>query len=394
MKKTKYLLLGAGRMSRGAIHYLATHDRGAPMHLVDISEGNIRQILKTLPRGLDRKLLRYSVFDLENESKVRRLMSESVAVISAAHYRFNRIFTRLAIGAQCHMVDLGGNLYVVRDQLRLAARAREAGVTIIPDTGLAPGMTNLLALWGALRFSSIDSIRIRVGGVPLDPVPPLNYMLVFSPEGLINEYIEDAMILRDGKVASVPSLADVETLFFPPPFGKMEAFTTSGGSSTLVDTLRGKVRRLDYKTIRYPGHCAIMQGLRQVGLMGSRPVTIGGGGAVSPRQLLGALLEQSLPGKGDDAVLVRVIVEGRSGGRRKRSVVDLFDRLDRRTGLSAMMRCTAFPAACIAQMLADGVIRERGVLRQEETVPSGRFVAAMRRAGLAIRISSRTLAGG
>jgi lysine 6-dehydrogenase len=230
----------------------------------------------------------------------------------------------------------------------------------------------------------VASVRIRVGGVPLSPVPPFDYQLVFATEGLINEYVEDALVLRAGRVRSVPSLTDVESLRFLPPFGSMEAFNTSGGASTLVRTLKGRVRDLDYKTIRYPGHCEKMHALKHLGFMDRRTVRVDGR-SVSPRALTGLLLERGLPSQGPDAVLVRVTAEGVTRGRRRKVRVNLVDTFDRATGLTAMMRCTAFPSACIAWMLGRGIIDAPGVHEQESVVPLRRFVREMRDAGLRIR---------
>jgi len=120
--------------------------------------------------------------------------------------------------------------------------------------------------------------------------------------------------------------------------------------------------------------------------MSREPVAADGGRPVVPREFAGALFEKHLAFRGGDAALVRVTVEGRRRGRRTRRVVSLVDRMDRRTGLTAMMRCTAFPAACIVKMLADGVITARGVHRQEKVVPAAAFVSAMRAAGLDIKL--------
>ncbi|MFH1435877.1 MAG: saccharopine dehydrogenase C-terminal domain-containing protein [Pseudomonadota bacterium] len=390
MRPHKYLILGAGRMARGLVHYLASADDGAQFHLVDIKKEHIKLLRSSLPESTRRRLTA-SVMDLSASSKILGLMSRCDVALSAAHYRFNRNLTRMAIATQCHMVDLGGNVDAVKAQLGLDAQARRKSVAIIPDCGLAPGMTNILALWAAGRLDRIDSIRIRVGGVPVRPSPPLNYMMVFSPEGLINEYIEDALAIRNGRVKRLPSLAEVEPLRFPPPFGLMEAFNTSGGSSTLVETLKGRVRHLDYKTIRYPGHCRIMQGLKQLGLFSSRPFMAGKTRGPAPRELAGILFENNLPQEGRDAVLVRVIARGTRKGRKSSVAVNLIDMMDRRSDLTAMMRCTAFPAACIAWMLAAGKITRRGVLPQEKAVPADAFVRAMRRAGLNIRIKTRNI---
>jgi lysine 6-dehydrogenase len=149
---------------------------------------------------------------------------------------------------------LGGNNYIVDAQLALDEAAKKANINIVPDCGLAPGMVSVLAMHGANRFDETEEIHIRVGGLPQTPKPPLDYQLVFSVEGLINEYIESARVIRDGKIIEVNSMTELETLAFD-GFSALEAFQTSGGTSTLPDTFCGKVKELDYKTIRYAGHC-------------------------------------------------------------------------------------------------------------------------------------------
>src|SRR5688572_23441264 len=134
-------------------------------------------------------------------------------------------------------------------------------------------------------------------------------------------------------------MTEVETLEFPEPFGRMEAFQTSGGTSTLPDTFLGRVKELDYKTIRYPGHCEKFKTMIDLGLCSSDVVAVDGV-TVAPRRLLGELLVQNLPHDEPDVVLVRVEFAG--GG--KRLTYDIIDRHDPKTGLSAMMRTTAFPA--------------------------------------------------
>src|SRR5205823_5133437 len=211
--------------------------------------------------------------------------------------------------------DLGGNKAVVAAELALDAEARERGVNVIPDCGLAPGMVAVLVAHAAARFTTLDEIHIRVGGLPQRPKPPLDYQLVFSVEGLINEYVERARVIRDGRIAEVESMTEVESLEFPPPFGTMEAFQTSGGTSTLPETFLGRVRERDYKTIRYPGHCAKFKTMIDLGLCSSEKVKVDGL-SIAPRRLLGDLLVKNLPADEPDVVLVRVEFVG--AGRRLR----------------------------------------------------------------------------
>ena len=134
------------------------------------------------------------------------------SVISCVNYWYNASLSRAAIDTGTNFCDLGGNNYIVDEQLAMNDAAKAAGVNIIPDCGLAPGMVSILAMHGAAAFDTTDEIHIRVGGLPQDPQPPLNYQLVFSVEGLINEYLEVARVIRGGKITEVPSMTEIEEL--------------------------------------------------------------------------------------------------------------------------------------------------------------------------------------
>src|SRR5581483_9156062 len=156
---------------------------------------------------------------------------------------------KVALSAKKHWVDLGGNTDIVRQELALGPQAKKAGVTILPDVGLGPGLTTTVAVHGMQQLDLVQEVRIRDGGLPQRPAPPMNYMLTFSEHGLINEYVEDATALRGGKVVTVPGLSEMETLEVP-GLGKMEAAHASGGLSTLAETFAGKVSTMDCKLIR------------------------------------------------------------------------------------------------------------------------------------------------
>jgi lysine 6-dehydrogenase len=303
--------------------------------------------------------------------------------LSAVVYHLNVALARAAIASGCHFLDLGGNNDVVDATLELDAEARAAGVTVIPDCGLAPGMANILAARAVAAFDQADSVRIRVGGLPQNPMPPLDYQLTFSVHGLINEYAEPCRTLRDGLEVIEAPLTGIEELDFP-PVGRLEAFHTSGGVSTLTRTLRGRVRNLDYKTIRYPGHGAKMRFLLDLGMAGETPVPLGAV-AIAPREMLAAMLARVLPHDGPDLIIVRIEAEGRRRGNPARYRLDLLDRGDEREGLTAMMKATAFPAAIIALMLARGDITQRGAVPQETCVPHERFVEELRSRGFDLR---------
>ena len=354
------LVLGAGRMGLGATHDLARQPDVARVTVADVDGDRVRAVAaRAGAKG------HAAVLDVADRAAVTALMRDHAAVISCVNYWHNAHLAAIAIEAGTNFCDLGGNNSVVDKELALDAAARGKGVNVIPDCGLAPGMTQVLVAHAVSRFDKVDEIHIRVGGLPLDPKPPLDYQLVFSVEGLINEYVERARVLRGGKIVEIDSMTEVEELEFPAPFGKMEAFQTSGGTSTLPDTYLGRVRELDYKTIRYPGHCARFKAMIDLGLCSSEPVN-----GVVPRKFFGDLLVRSLPHDEPDAVLVRVEVAG--GGKRLR--YDIVDRYDEATGLSAMMRTTAFPASIVALMMARGQTTAKGALPQERCIDPELFM--------------------
>jgi lysine 6-dehydrogenase len=307
-------------------------------------------------------------------------MRGHAAAISCVNYWHNEMLANAAIQAGTNFCDLGGNNAVVDAELALDAQARAAGVNVIPDCGLAPGMVAVLVAHGAQRYAQLDEIHIRVGGLPQKPKPPLDYQMVFSVEGLINEYIERARVIRDGKIVEVESMTELESLEFPAPFGTMEAFQTSGGTSTLPETFFGKVKELDYKTIRYRGHCDKFRTMIDLGLCSSEPMIVDGQPVV-PRRVFGDLLVKNLPHDEPDYVLVRVEFKGEGKTLR----YDIIDAHDPATGLSSMMRTTAFPAAIVALMMARGDISQKGALPQERCVPPELFLSELAKRNIEVK---------
>lgn len=369
------LVLGAGRMGFGAVYDLAAQPDVEEVTVADVDPMRAREVAERVKHGSVRPVH----LDAHDHEAVVGLMRGHAATISCVNYWLNEQLARAAIEAQSNFCDLGGNNDVVAKELQLDGEARAAGVNVIPDCGLAPGMVAVLVAHATSRFDKLEAIHIRVGGLPQNPKPPLDYQLVFSVEGLINEYVESARIIRDGKIVTVASMTEVETLEFPKPFGKMEAFQTSGGTSTLPETFFGRVKDLDYKTIRYPGHCAKFKAMIDLGLFSSEPIKVDGMSFV-PRRVFGELLVQNLPADEPDVVLVRVEVKD----RKKRLRYDIIDRYDPSTGLSAMMRTTAFSASIVALMMARGQTSEKGALPQERCIPPALFMEELKRRNIRV----------
>lgn len=319
-------------------------------------------------------------------------MKRHDCVIGAVSYRYNSILTKAAIAAGVHFCDLGGNDEVVRHQLSLDAEARKANVLIVPNCGLAPGMANVLAARGAEFFDSLDSVKLRVGGLPQHPRPPFNYQLVFSVEGLINEYSGTSTVIRNGKVTQVDTLTEIETVAFPEPPGTLEAFHTSGGSSLLPAMFEGKVHQLDYKTLRYPGHCEKFKALLDLGFASNEPITIGSN-LLTAKEFFFELLKRKLGSGGKDLVVLRIRISGRRGGRLQALTFELIDFYDEIDNITAMMRTTSFPTSIIAQLIVKGIITARGVVAPELCVPLDPFVTELADRNIRITQSWMEIAG-
>lgn len=378
----KILVLGAGRMGHGAVFDLIHNSPG--VERVTVADFDLKKA-ETVAEAVGTSRVDARQIDASNYLDVVALMDDHDSAISCVNYWYNESLSRAAIETRTNFCDLGGNNYVVDAQLGLDEDAKAAGINIIPDCGLAPGMVSILAMHGAAKFDEIEGIHIRVGGLPQEPQPPLNYQLVFSVEGLVNEYIEVARVIRDGKITEVESMTEIESLAFD-GFPPLEAFQTSGGTSTLPDTFLGKIRELDYKTIRYAGHCEKFKTMIDLGLCSSDEIVVNFQ-KVTPRKVFGELLQQHLPADGPDYVLVRLDFVGMKDGADKKLRYDIFDRLDESTGMSAMMRTTAFPASIIAQMLAKGDVLMRGATPQEKAVDANRFVRELERRNINIQFS-------
>ena len=377
----KILVLGAGRMGHGAVYDLVHNSPDVErVTVADFHLDKAEAVASAVGGSVDARKI-----DASDNAAVLELMHGHDSVISCVNYLYNESLSRAAIEARANFCDLGGNNYVVDEQLAMDADAKTAGISIIPDCGLAPGMVSILAMHGAAKFDEVEEIHIRVGGLPQHPQPPLNYQLVFSVEGLINEYVEVARVIRDGKIKEVESMTEIEPLAFD-GFPPLEAFQTSGGTSTLPDTFLGNIRELDYKTIRYLGHCEKFKAMIDLGLCSSDEITVDYQ-KVTPRKVFGELLQRHLPADGPDYVLVRLSFVGKKDGAVSNLRYDIVDKLDEATGLSAMMRTTAFPASIIAQMMARGDVLMRGATPQEKAIDPDKFVTDLDRRNIKIAMS-------
>lgn len=394
----KLLVIGAGMMGTAAAYDMARNPNVTNLIIADADKKRAKQSADRVNRLSKRKITSAVEIDASNEKKAARLMAGHDAVLSAVPYFFNVGLAKAAIDARCHFADLGGNNTVVREELAMGGKAEKRGVAIAPDCGLSPGMASILAGELMRRIGgTADALKIYVGGLPVEPRQPFQYQLVFSVEGLINEYAEPAKVLRNGKMTTIEPLSEVET-FRMRDLPPLEAFHTSGGTSTLPETFAGKVGECFEKTLRYRGTLPYIKALYDFGFFSSEKMKIGKT-EVTPREITSRLMMEKLAGSAADMTVMRIEaherqargLRGLMAAKRAPRVLafSMVDRYDSRTGMTSMMRTTAWPASVVVQMLASGEISKRGGIRQELDVPAESFLNAMHARGIEIAYEDR-----
>jgi lysine 6-dehydrogenase len=337
---------------------------------------------------------RGQVLDLRDRRALIDMMSRADLVAGAYPVAAVREVTEAAIEAKVGLCDLTGSAEGF-DIFDYHEAALQAGVTILPGCGVAPGLTNVLAGQGAARLDEVEEGVLYVGGLPAHPLPPLDYRVVFSIDTVIDEYVAPCLIVRDGRMIEVPALDGLEELTFPEPVGRCEAFYTYG-LGTLSRTGVGiGFRELGEKTVRYPGHRDKVLFLRECGLLGKEAVLVDGR-TVVPRRLTATVLEPLLArGAEADITVLRAVVRGKKDGREAGWVFEMVDRFDPATRTTSMARTTGYTCAIIAGLLLRGRIAARGVVPLEHVFAAtdlyGELRDEMARRGMII--SERKLEG-
>ncbi|MFZ3266221.1 MAG: saccharopine dehydrogenase C-terminal domain-containing protein [Terriglobales bacterium] len=390
----KLLVIGSGMMGSAAAYDMACQSQVDSVTLADSDLKRAREVAARVNRITGDKKVRAVAIDASREKEAVRLMKGHDGALSAVPYFLNLGLAQSAITAGCHFADLGGNNTVVRQELALAKKAEKRNVALAPDCGLSPGMASILGGELVHRLDGrADALKLYVGGLPEKPMPPFHYQLVFSVEGLINEYVEPARILRKGKLTTIEALTEPEP-FHMDGFAPLVAFQTSGGTSTLPETFAGRVGECFEKTLRYPGHYDLLCELKELGLFSSEKLRVNGT-EVSPRAVLSKIFEGKFASKGPDVCIMRLEahesikapgVRGLLGGKLKGRVASftMVDHYDPKTDMSAMMRTTAFPASIVLQMMCSGAIAKRGAVLQERDVPAEAFLDEIKRRGIKI----------
>jgi len=380
-----YAILGSGMQGTCAAYDLATHGEADRILMADVNIAHAKKNAERVNALVGREICEPHQVDALNEQKLEAFLEPVDVVLSCVPYWMHPKIAPVAIRAKTNMIDMGGDTTVTMETLKLDGDAKAAGVTVVPDTGLAPGLVNSLGTHLMSMFDEVDTVRMYCGGLPQNPKPPFNYKLVFNVEGLVAEYTDDAIAIRDRKIAHIPTLTDLEVIEWP-ELGKMEAFVTSGGTSTAPYSFEGKLNTYEYKTIRFPGHCERMRIFMDYGFWGENKIAVDGT-EVRPREVFHILMSEGLRDDTDqDQILVRAFATGQKDGKEGRHQIDIWDKQDPKTGFSAMERMTGFPAAIYAHEIAKGNV-ERGCVRYELAIPGTVVVDGLKKRGIDIKES-------
>jgi len=357
----KVIVLGSGKIGSIMAREFAASVDGAKITLADIDEGRAKSAASAIP-GSDW----VTIDTTDYEDLVLKIRGYDM-VLGALPGDYGYMSIKASIEAGANMVDIS---YTVEDPLGLDAMAKEKGVTVVPDCGVAPGLSNMLVGYAASRLDKVKTAHFMVGGIPEKPVPPLGYTITWSADGLVDEYVRDVSIIKGGEKVTVPALSGLEEIEFP-GVGTLESFYTDG-LRTLANSIEG-VESMWEKTLRYPGHVEKVRLLRDLGFFDDKPVkTLVG--EVSPKYLTARLFERTLwmPEVGD-LLAMRIEVSGKLGGEDKTYEYRLVDYFNHETGVSAMARTTGYTAAIVAMMMAKGKIAESGVLTPEKLARNPEF---------------------
>lgn len=389
MAGIRYSVIGAGRQGVATAYDMLRHGSGASVLLADYDAGVAQQAAARINRLIGREVATWAQVDASDVDALVAVLDGLDVFLCGTPFGFIPAATEAALRARVSMVDYGGHTPTVLQQLERDADAKAAGIAIVPDCGMGPGMNNTL---GAYAVELLEQARLTPrdvylwdGGIPQNPTPPWNYQCAFNINGLTNEYYGEVAVLRDGKLTMIGAFEKLEALVFE-GVGELEAFITTGGTSTAPYTYEGKLRTYQNKTCRWPGHFVQFKSFQQLGLFELEPIEVNGQSIV-PRDVFHALLEPQITAPViKDVCVMRAKGVGEDPDGRERAVsIDLVDYYDEATGFTAMERITGWHAGIMAEFIARGIV-EPGVWPMERAVPAGVFMEKVRERGFNVTV--------
>lgn len=379
----KIAILGAGTVGAALTRIFCTNSQLRALIVIDENGRALDELTEQCPSGT----LRTYRVNINREHAITTLIKGFDVLICALPSHHNLRIAELALKSGIHYIDFGGSDEVLEKQLALNNKNKRHDHWIIPNCGMAPGLVNILAMHGYEAFEKVDSINMWASSLPVDPIPPFNIQLSFSPYGLLKEYLDPVTIIKKGKLTSVEPLDGHETIQFDtqPDLGKMETFFISGGITSLARYLKGKVSELTFRAIRYPGHRNIVEALRTLGFTSNHIVDIRSN--LTYRQLLIRQLKKHLPSGQRDFVLIKIVIDGVKNGQPTQREYEILHNYDDQNDVSALMSCVTITTEIISEMMVDKKLKGAGGVKPpEQIVPLDDFIERLGEKGVNLEI--------
>ena len=381
----RIIVLGCGNIGSVITQDLAASLPSAEITMADMDKNHVEEAATKIGK----KNVYATQIDASKHKELVSVLRKFDLTVDALPGWLGYRVCKAAIYAKVDMVDVS---YMPEDVMKLSKGASKAGMRLIPDCGMSPGIGNILVGHAVSRLDTVESIHILNGGLPEKPIPPLGYVITWSVSDLIDMYFRKVNIVENGKKAQVEPMTGLEEIEFP-RVGKLEAFYTDG-LRTLLHSMKN-VKEMWEKTLRYPGHVEKIRLLKALGWFDEKPVNIGNLEVV-PRDVAAKLLERKLKRPEiPDIVAMLIEVVGLKGSKRIKYTYQMFDRFDKKHNVTSMARTTAYTASVIAQLVAKKAVIEKGVMPPEKLGMNDqiyrRFLGLMKKRGIRIKETRKFL---
>ncbi len=355
-----FLVLGAGKMGLVLAKDLIESEPDFSVTLVDVNFNALMRAKEFIHSDRLETVQR----DIEDKEQRDEVINGKDVVLCALLHRHSLPVLESAVRLGVHFVDVVGEF--TPERLEFNEEAKNKAITALSGCGVSPGITNVCVGRGVELLDETENALIYVGGNPVEAKPPLKYRIVYAVNSLLGLYERKVLILKDGKLTKVAALSAVDPIAFPPEFPEMECFYTDGLNS-LAHTMQGKITgELSEKTIRYMGHAAEMQTLKDCGFFEREAMEVDGV-KIIPRRVTESILDKRIAlGEERDVTLLRVAVSGKKSGEPTTHVFEMVDYFDKEKNYTSMAKTTAYPASIAAQMILNEEITQRGVVFPEE----------------------------
>lgn len=381
----KILVLGCGNIGSVAARDLTESLPSTEIVLGDMNESRAKEAASRV----NQENISWMRVDASNHRELVSTLKKFDMAIGALPGEIGYQVCKASCTAGTDMVDVS---YMPEDVMALHKDASKAGISILPDCGMSPGLGSVLVGYAASKLDKVENVHMLNGGLPEKSIPPLGYVITWSVKDLIDMYSRKVNIVKDGKIVQVPAMSGLQQINFP-GVGKLEAFYTDG-LRTMLYTFRD-AKNMWEKSLRYPGHVEKIGVLKDLGFFEEKELKIEKF-SVSPREVTAKLLESKLKRKDiRDIVVMLIEVNGTENGGRVQYTYHVLDHFDRKRQVTAMARTTAYTTSVVAQLLAQKAIKEKGVIPPEKLGMNrtlyNKFMTLMKKRNVAVKESRKIM---